>query len=180
MAEPESVPEGDLGDGPGAGGDRVEEPQAGEGRIGDQGSASTPRRRSRWLENGLQWELICRAFLYAAAAALYAIVVGVSQGMFSTVDGRWQWWSPAMTDAVMYAMPGLALVGPIVIYDMVRMSHRYAGPVAALHREMQSLVRGESDSPMRLRSDDRWKGLESSFNAIREELIRRRKEAGER
>ena len=139
--------------------------------MSDSPDANSRPRRSRWLENGLQWELICRAFLYTAAAGLYAVVIGMSQGLFSSADGSWQWWSPAMTDAVMYSLPGLALVGPIVVYDMVRVSHRFAGPVAAIDREMRLLIDGDSAAPMQLRADDRWRELEESFNAIREELM---------
>ena len=56
---------------------------------------------------------------------------------------------------------------PLIVWDMIRFSHRVVGPLIRLEREMQRLAEGESVRPLRFRENDYWHGLAKRFNGLR-------------
>ena len=62
----------------------------------------------------------------------------------------------------------LAAMLPIFIWDTVKLSHRFAGPMYRLHSALQDLAAGDEPQPIRLRKDDFWKDVADDFNAMLE------------
>jgi hypothetical protein len=61
-----------------------------------------------------------------------------------------------------------------VLRDLVRLSHRWVGPILRLRSALNALSRGESISPIRFREGDYWQELAGDFNIVAAELTRRR------
>jgi hypothetical protein len=54
---------------------------------------------------------------------------------------------------------------PVLAYDLLRISHRAAGPIVRLRAGLQELALGKTPPPLNVRPDDYWKGLCDDFNA---------------
>jgi len=82
----------------------------------------------------------------------------------------------SLADEAIYWVPGFLLLGPLMVYDMLRITNRVAGPIFVMRREMRKLIHGESGRNLKFRNDDYWDSLAADFNQIRQELIRLREE----
>ncbi len=63
------------------------------------------------------------------------------------------------------------LLIPIIIYDLLTVTNRLAGPIFRLRREMNRLAQGNSLEPLAFREGDYWQEVAGSFNQIRDELL---------
>ena len=109
-------------------------------------------RRAAW-----QWIL----FLMLGFGLLFAwesLVIGVSLPLSVAAEQIWARYSPAL--AV------LVLLLPILIYDALRFSNRFAGPVYRLRRAMRELAQGENVQPLSLRKRDFLKEMAEEFNRL--------------
>jgi hypothetical protein len=80
---------------------------------------------------------------------------------------------------VVYWAPGLILMAPIVVYDLLYVTNRFAGPVYRLQREMHKLIDNESTGSLTFRDGDYWMELAVTFNQIRDEMLELRGEPSE-
>lgn len=60
----------------------------------------------------------------------------------------------------------LLVMLPVFLYDLVRLSHRFAGPITRLRNEMHRAALGEKVKPIHFREDDFWQELAEEFNAL--------------
>ena len=64
----------------------------------------------------------------------------------------------------------LCALSPFVIYESLKLSHRFAGPMHRFSKELQRLGDGEDVAPMQFRKDDFWKDLAEAFNAVQQRI----------
>ena len=57
-------------------------------------------------------------------------------------------------------------LAPMFIYDTVKLSNRFAGPVLRIRRAARQLADGEIPKKSKLRDGDFWKDLASDFNGV--------------
>lgn len=55
---------------------------------------------------------------------------------------------------------------PFVLYDAIKFSNRFAGPLLRLRRAMRCFANGEQVQPLRFRDDDYWQDLAVRFNQV--------------
>lgn len=55
---------------------------------------------------------------------------------------------------------------PLAVLDLVRFSHRFAGPVHRLRNEMQRLADGQPMQKLKFRKKDYWLSLADDFNRV--------------
>ena len=62
----------------------------------------------------------------------------------------------------------LVLLGlmPIFIYDAVKLSNRFTGPMMRIRKAARALASGETVQPLKFRDDDYWQELAEDFNRI--------------
>ena len=132
-------------------------------------------RRQLLIDDRVQWPILQRTAFYTTACAVYFMVV-----LFYVESNRIGHESFSRTffaclDVIACWAPGLMLLVPIISYDILLFTNRFAGPMFRLRREMQRLIDGESDQPIAIRSDDHWPEMADLFNQIQAELIELRK-----
>ena len=59
---------------------------------------------------------------------------------------------------------------PVLAYDAIKMSHRFAGPVYALRAALAKLSQGEEIPPLTFREGDYWTDVAASVNEIARKL----------
>ena len=53
---------------------------------------------------------------------------------------------------------------PTFVYDTVKLSHRFAGPVVRLKDSLKKLADGQAVAPLKFRENDFWRELSEDFN----------------
>ena len=130
------------------------------------------RLRSQLLIDArVQLPFMQRAALYVATCTVYFMVI-----LFFSESSKIDHESPLRSvrqcfDVFAAWAPGLTMLAPIIAYDILIFTHRFAGPMFRLRREMRRLVDHESESPILLRENDHWLEMADLFNELREELI---------
>lgn len=134
-------------------------------------------RQQLLIDPRVQGSLLRRAALYSAASGLYFLVILVFTESMSNPEEPFGVAISRCIDEAVYWAPGLMLLVPVITYDLLRVTNRFAGPVFRLRREMQRLVDGESEHPLSFRDGDYWVEIAGTFNQLRSELMQYREQA---
>lgn len=137
---------------------------------------SRPIREQLLVERDVQLSLILRAVLYGAACMTYFTVIQFFTQSASRPGTPALETFLSLTDEAIYWVPGFFMLGPLMVYDMLRITNRVAGPIFVLRRAMNQLNQGETGRRLRFRNDDYWDSLACEFNLIRDELLSLRAE----
>lgn len=127
--------------------------------------------RTRLLVDGpLQGALVCRVMLYWSATAAVMLLLAGLQAAWANHGTT----LPVLLNRASLAF-GPALLAslvllPMVLFDVLRFSHRFAGPMHRLRRETQRLADGESIKPIAFRPGDYWGDLAADFNRVADQL----------
>ena len=125
------------------------------------------------VDPAVQQALLVRFGVYAAAAMTYFAVIHLfSHSMLDRQAGISELLVDLL-DQVSYWAPGLLLLVPLAVQDLLRLTNRFAGPKARLARQLRELAAGDT-GPLEFRRDDYWQDLADDFNRVREELLRLR------
>ncbi len=68
---------------------------------------------------------------------------------------------------------------PAFIFDLLKLSHRFTGPVAKLRRALDELAAGKPVAPIRFRQHDFWQDAATNFNTIAARLEANRDPGGQ-
>lgn len=115
----------------------------------------------------IHWALACfLIFLYMFT--LEAFSNGFSATFQSNLIALWQ----------EYGLLALVLlvISPVFIYDSVKLSNRFVGPMISFRAAQHKLANGEDPGEVNFRQDDFWKELTNDFNCIAAELKQLRRE----
>ena len=134
-------------------------------------------RLVRWLQNTwlrkrffvdyrVQGALIVRVVLYWLMCLLTMMLLLLGWGMIAGpvrplnahLTELWAFYGPA-------AVASLLLL-PAVVFDLVRLSNRFAGPMFRLRRSMHDLAQGKPVAAVRFRQGDFWQEFADDFNTV--------------
>ena len=59
---------------------------------------------------------------------------------------------------------------PVFIYDSIRLSHRFSGPMVTFRDALQRLSNGEKVNPLTFRSTDFWRDIAGNLNSVSRQL----------
>jgi hypothetical protein len=88
------------------------------------------------------------------------MVTGPLQSLNACLTEVWAQFGPA-------AVASLLLL-PLVVYDLLQVTNRFAGPIFRLRRSMRDLAQGIPVMPIRFRDGDFWQDFASDFNLVAE------------
>lgn len=88
---------------------------------------------------------------------------------------------PSLFGTLVVALVSSLIVLPILLYDLVKHTHRFAGPIFRLQRAMNDVAEGKTIPPVVFREGDAWQDLADSFNRIvsRLEVLEQRQSVDE-
>ncbi len=130
------------------------------------------QRRQLFVDPQVQGALVLKTVLYwitcVVAIALmvlcWRIVTGPARMFYTHFDEMWFHFGPALVASF--------LILPLVVYDILRMSNRFCGPLFRLRRSLRALARGEPVEPISFREGDFWPEIAQEFNALLARLQR--------
>ena len=124
------------------------------------------RRRKFFVEPRMQGLLVFKILLYWINAfltmgLLLAVWTFFMEAPRTSLELCWNVWQgvgPAM-------LASLVLL-PIILWDSVRWSNRYAGPMLRLHDSLRALADGQDVRPLNFRKGDLWFEMAEQFNRV--------------
>jgi len=81
-----------------------------------------------------------------------------------TANGPQLWWHLQLTAAASFVLL------PIILLDLLKLSHRWVGPIFRLRNSLKSLSQGETILPVQFRQRDFWQDLAGDLNAVAAKL----------
>jgi hypothetical protein len=130
------------------------------------------QRKRFFVDPQVQGALLYRSFLYwlvciglmTAMLACWQVFTGPPQPLVEVFATLWFNYAPALVVAV--------LVLPLMLFDVVRFSNRFVGPVYRLRSSMRQIGRGEEIGPIKFREGDFWIEVADEFNRVVERIPR--------
>jgi hypothetical protein len=107
--------------------------------------------------------LLCVTMLTVVYTAV-SLLVEPLRLFFPDTSGLWFCLAPAVVTTL--------LLLPIIVYDTVKLTHRFVGPMLRLRRGMRELAAGVHVEAIRFRDDDFWKEFADEFNALADRVQR--------
>ncbi|MEM6798248.1 MAG: hypothetical protein AAF589_01920 [Planctomycetota bacterium] len=126
------------------------------------------------IDPKLQGALLLRVVLYWCVCVLVVMVLASLQTL---------WSSPGAGTSVIFSRAMLAfgpsliaslIILPIVLFDALRFSHRFVGPMHRLRTIAQTMADGKAAPSVKFRDGDYWCELADQFNRVGQELQRLR------
>ncbi len=127
-------------------------------------------RKSLFVDPVVQGAVVRRAVFYWGACLLFIslpLIIGRTLAepgklFYEHLGALWELYWPMLTCTV--------LVLPLIVYDLMRLTNRFAGPMLRLRGAMRRLADGHSVETVRFRKDDFWQEFAEYFNEISQQL----------
>ena len=123
-------------------------------------------RRRLFIDRPIQIAVLLRALMYWAVCLMAQLLmvfffsaVTLNQNDFITNSPQ-LWWHLQLTAAASFVLL------PIILLDVLKLSHRWVGPVFRLRNALKSLGRGDTIPPVQFRQRDFWQDLAGDLNAV--------------
>lgn len=132
------------------------------------------QRRRLFIDRPLQTAVLLRTGLYWAMVTVAQMLMTVFFGIVTSSQSDF----PTLHPQVLWHLQitlfvSLALL-PIVLWDVLKLSHRWVGPIFRLRAALRTLGRGEQCEEVRFRDRDFWQDLAVDLNAVAAEIERAR------
>ncbi len=132
--------------------------------------ASRAKRGKEYVDpqvQGALWRrLMVHWLAYLAVAALLVLGLEWMSDPFrpfrDIATAAWWTYSPVLLV--------LGCLLPLFVYDSIRLSHRFAGPVFRLRQVIRSLASGARTEPIEFRDNDFWKEIAQDMNRVIDRL----------
>lgn len=118
------------------------------------------------VQGALWRRLVLHWLAFTSVAA--ALVVGLEwmsdpfQQVGAVIVSAWWTYSPLLLV--------LACLLPVFIFDSIRLSHRFAGPVFRLRKVMKELAQGTIPARVEFRENDFWREMATDVNRVIEQM----------
>lgn len=128
------------------------------------------KRGKEYIDPQVQGALWRRMVVHWAAFTTLAVAIAFGLEWMSdpfrplpeTAIQAWWTYSPLLLV--------LLCLMPVFVYDSIRLSHRFAGPVFRLRQVIGKLAAGTQSDPIVFRDNDFWKEIASDVNQVIERL----------
>lgn len=128
-------------------------------------------RRQILVNWHLQGIWVGRVVIYWSATMLYfGLTLAVSQYCENPEWSFSEHFSVWLSTVAPW-LPSAALILPLVIYDVLRLSHQFVGPVVRLRNQLTKIVKNANCTPFLLRADDYWHDLIEPMNDMQNYVL---------
>jgi hypothetical protein len=130
------------------------------------------RDRSRYfVDKQVQGALLLKVTVHWLAFALTLVAVLAAMQFFANPVASLSEHLSEFPRRHLMTFVILLLLFPMFLWDTVRLSNRFAGPILRLRRVMSELAEGKDPGPLKFRDADFWQELGDHFNALRSKVL---------
>lgn len=127
---------------------------------------SKPKRSKLYVDAQVQGTIVRRVityWVYCLAFLVFPLFIGVTFSnpnlfFFEQLEKVWTQNWPMLL--------GMACMLPFFVFDSVKLTNRFSGPVLRFRHNLQRLAEGEQVQPMFFREDDFWQEMALDFNRV--------------
>lgn len=121
--------------------------------------------RNRFLiDNRVQGALVSRVLIYWSFVLVYAFLSMTAYKLFQKPDiSVIELLSRTLAESWLW-LPGAILLIPLVIFDVVRLSNQFTGPVYRLRKHLSDFLDDFNCRPINFRDEDYWQDLACAIN----------------
>lgn len=123
------------------------------------------------IDHSVQITVLRRAAFYTLACSLYFIMTLVITESLSNPQEAISETTRRCLDEAFFWAPGIVLLAPFMIYDLLRVTNRLAVPIRLLHQEMKELVDHDPSKSMGVANGQQNQDITECFQKIRTELL---------
>lgn len=131
-------------------------------------------RQRMWIDNRVQGVLVGRILIYWAAALTY---FGLGSTVFQFYQHPEWTFAEHMVGAfssIWPLLPSIILFLPLIIFDIVRLSNLFVGPIYRLRAHLIELTADPNCRPLNFREDDYWQDLAEPLHILQQQLLQSR------
>lgn len=151
---------------------RIRDPRLHRPAIPYQDHFAMSQRNRFLVDPDVQLAIIRRMIMHWALAVLALISIGVSvQLLYAPGD---QSFADAIKSSFGAQAPLLTIMFilmPVYIWDVIKLTHRFAGPILRLRNIFRDLANGGRAPRLRFRPGDYWQGIADDFNSFYESHV---------
>lgn len=126
-------------------------------------------RRNFWVDGQIQGALAIRVIAHwLIFASIAAVLTFTMQFLGDPLQDFSTHWKNVWANQGLFALV-IAILMPLFIYDTVRLSNRFAGPIVRIRRTMRDISEGKRAEKLSFRDNDFWSGLAADFNRLIDE-----------
>lgn len=130
--------------------------------------ATIPAKRTRTLvDSEVQGTLIRRVALHWVVFFICnAVALTIWIRLFEQPDAEW---GKTFGDTLRRFLPFFVITAsliPAFVWDTLKLSHRFAGPITRLRNALVDLKAGRSVAPLKFRDNDFWQEIATNFNDV--------------
>ncbi|QDV42133.1 hypothetical protein Enr13x_19760 [Stieleria neptunia] len=130
--------------------------------------ATIPAKRSRTLvDSEVQGSLVRRVALHwIVFFVCNTIALTFWIRLFEQPDADW---GQTFGDTVRRFLPFFVITAaliPAFVWDTLKLSHRFAGPILRLRNTLKDIKAGRAVAPLKFRDNDFWQEMASHFNDV--------------
>jgi hypothetical protein len=103
----------------------------------------------------------------------HLVMIAVILALWESLAGPPRSWGQLVAALVERYQPVVVIsvvLLPLVMIDVLRLSHRFVGPVLRIRQGLRDLAAGKHPGPITLRENDFWPEMATEFNAAAEHL----------
>lgn len=132
-------------------------------------------RKKLYVNREVQGDILLRSVVHWC---FYMVAILLAVVVWTAVRDPSQVALKLVFESFVYFSPGIVasvVLLPVFIYDILKASHRTAGPIIRLKAEMAKLANGENVDELRFRDGDNWADMADEFNNLAEQVMAERK-----
>lgn len=128
-------------------------------------------RQKVWIDRQVQGVLIQRVILYWLCGLVY---IGLSTACYQYYQNPD--WSFGEHISALFSqfgpwLPSFVLLLPLVIFDVVRLSNQFVGPIYRLKSHLNAITENANCRPMTFRDGDYWQDLVVPMNTLQLQIL---------
>jgi hypothetical protein len=133
-------------------------------------------RQKVWVDCRVQGVLIGRIILYWALALMYVGLGSACFQYYQHPDRSFGGHASQLFTQIWPWLPSVILFLPLVVFDVVRLSSLFVGPVYRLRNHLIELNDDPGCRPLNFREEDYWQDLVEPVHCLQAEILNLRAE----
>ncbi|QEG41617.1 hypothetical protein [Roseimaritima ulvae] len=129
------------------------------------------KRKRVLIDSAVQWAIGRRVIMHWMVFLTGLLSLNAFLHTIGSISEQTLW--QAVVDGLRAQVPilGVMLVLlPVFVYDTIKLSNRFAGPMYRLRTSITALGRGKTTRPIAFRDGDFWQDAAEEFNQLRERV----------
>lgn len=128
-------------------------------------------RQRIWIDGRIQGILVGRFIIYwLCAVVFFGTGIAVTQYCDHS-DWTFAEHTQALIGKFYPWAPSACLLLPLVIYDIIRTSHAFTGPIGRVRQQLAKLLQNPNCTPLVLRQDDFLQDITGPVNSLQHQIL---------